>query len=317
MSISNSNADATKESETKDRLIVATVNGQPIYKEALAPYTEEALKKFRKYGMKRNRTPELIKRMEQRALDKVIAQELLNQQSRQIKIDDIEKKVEEGIKKIKIKYKTEDKFKNYLASKKLTENELRDNLRRRIYTDTYLEAKGIRNPSIPEEEIRSYYEDSKENYRRDEYIKASHIVILVDENASEEKKGEARKKAEKIRQEIINGKDFAVMAREVSEDGRAANGGELDYITRGFMPPEFDRAAFSLEKDELSEVVQTKFGFHIIKVVDKKPEGIAPLSEVKDFITKFLQMEVSKKKLALHMKELKEKAKIEVLQDES
>ena len=317
MSISNSNADATKESETKDRIIVARVNGQPIYKEALTPYTAQAMKKFRKYGMKRNSTPELIKRMEQRALDKVIAQELLNQQSRQIKIDDIEKKVKEGIKKIKIKYKTEDKFKNYLASKKLTENELRDNLRRRIYTDTYLEEKGIRNPVIPEEEIRSFYEDTKDNYRRDEYIKASHILIKVDENASPEAKDATRKKAEKILKEIVNGKGFAVMAQEFSEDGRAANGGELDYITRGFMPPEFDRAAFSLQKDELSEVVQTKFGFHIIKVVDKKPGGIAPLSEVKDFITKFLQMEMSKKKLALHMKELKEKAKIEVLLDES
>jgi len=317
MSISNSNADATKESETKDRIVVARVNGQPIYKEALAAYIQNDLKKFRKYGAKGKGTPELIKRMERRALYKVIDQELLMQESQHLKVEDIEKKVDEGIKKLKVKYRTEENFKSYLASKKRTDQELRETLRNNIYIDTYLEAKGIRNPVIPEEEIRAYYEDTKENYRRDEYIRASHILIIADENASDEKKDEARKKAETIRQEIINGKDFTDMAREFSEDGRAANGGELDYITRGFMPPEFDSAAFAMKKDDLSEVIQTKFGFHIIKVFDKKPAGVTPYDEVRNFIKKYLQEEVSRKKLVSHTEELQRKAKIEVFLNES
>jgi peptidyl-prolyl cis-trans isomerase C len=317
MSISNSSADATKESETNDRVVVARVNGQPIYKEALSYYTQDEMKKFRKYGMQRKGTPELIKGMERRALDKVIAQELLSQESKDLKVEDIEKKVDEETQKLKRKYKNEKNFKSYLKSKNLTEDALRATLKKNIYIDRYLKEKGIRNPVIPEEEIRSYYEDTKEEYRREEYIKASHIVILVDENAPQEKKDEAHRKAEKIWKEIMDSKDFAGLARKYSEDGKAPSGGDLGYIEKGFMPPEFDAVAFSMKKDEISEVVRTKYGFHIIKVVDKKPAGIAPLSEVKDFITRYLQMELSRKKLASHMKELKEKAKIEVLLDKS
>ncbi len=102
------------------------------------------------------------------------------------------------------------------------------------------------------------------------------------------------------------------MAKEHSEDGRASVGGDLDYIKRGYMPAEFDKVAFALKKDKISEVVQTKHGYHIIKVVDKKPEGIAPYDEIRDFIRKYLQDRIAKKKLATQIEELKKKAKIEI-----
>ncbi len=78
------------------------------------------------------------------------------------------------------------------------------------------------------------------------------------------------------------------------------------------MPEEFDKAAFAIEKDALSEVVETRFGYHIIKVFDKRPAGKIPFEEVRHFITKFLQEAESKKKLATHIVELKSRAKIEL-----
>lgn len=315
VNIANGETDSGKADESNNGVVVARVNGQPIYRETLAPYTEQELKKFRKYGMARKDSPELVKRMERRVLDRAIDQELLNQESQQIKIDDLEKMVDENVKKLRVKYKTEENFKAYLASKRLSESELRKNLRKAIKTDKYLQEKGIRNPVIPEEEIKKYYEQTKGEFQRQEYIKASHILIKVDENASQAEKDVARQKAEKIRAEIVKGKDFAAMAREFSEDGRAANGGGLGYITRGFMPPEFDRVAFAMNKGDVSEVIQTKFGFHVAKVFDKKPAGIPPYSEMRDFLEKYLQEEASKKKLSSHMEELRRKAKIEVLID--
>ena len=83
------------------------------------------------------------------------------------------------------------------------------------------------------------------------------------------------------------------------------------------MPPEFDKVAFAMEEDAVSAVVETKFGYHVIKVADKKPGGLVPYEEVKDFIKKFLQQEESKKKLHAHMTELKKKAKIDILLNES
>ena len=103
ISISKGESDANKGDVLKERTVVAKVNGEPIYKEALAPYTEQELKKFRKFGMRRQISPEVMKRMEKRALDKVIAQELLMQESRQVKVDDIVRQVEEQMKQLREK----------------------------------------------------------------------------------------------------------------------------------------------------------------------------------------------------------------------
>ena len=81
------------------------------------------------------------------------------------------------------------------------------------------------------------------------------------------------------------------------------------------MPAAFDQVAFAMNEGAVSEVVETKFGFHIIKVFEKIPEGITPYEEIKDFIKKFLQMDESKKVLAAHTTKLKEKAKIEIFLD--
>ena len=79
------------------------------------------------------------------------------------------------------------------------------------------------------------------------------------------------------------------------------------------MPAEFDKVAFALEKDAVSEVVETKFGFHIIKVSEKTPARVVPYEQMRDFLKKYLQEEESKKKLASHIAELKKKSKIEIL----
>ena len=87
----------------------------------------------------------------------------------------------------------------------------------------------------------------------------------------------------------------------------------MGYIKRGYMPAPFDEAASALEENAVSEVVETKFGYHVIKLLDKKPAGVVPYEEVKGFITKYLQQEESKKKLADHVEELRKQAKIEIL----
>ncbi len=301
-----------KDSEKKEKTIVAKVNGKPIYKVQLTPYIERLLKKIKKYGGGRKETPELIKHLQKKAIDELIETELLYQESKKLHITDMEEKIKEKKNKMKSRYKAEEHFVNMLKAKNFTENDLKESIKKSIYIDEYLKKQGIWNPEVPEAEIKGFYNKNKNNFKREEYIKARHILIIVDEGAKPEEHEKARKKAEKIRQEIIGGKDFTEMAKEHSEDGRASVGGDLDYIKRGYMPAEFDKVAFALKKDKISEVVQTKHGYHIIKVVDKKPEGIAPYDEIRDFIRKYLQDRIAKKKLATQIEELKKKAKIEI-----
>lgn len=300
-----------KESDEKGKKIVAKINDKSIYEDQLAPLVEKELRTFRKFGARED-SPDLVKRLQKKALDEVIGQEILYQESQKLDIPDIEEKIKEKMEAMKSRYQSEEHFEKSMKAKNLTKDDLRESIRRSIFVDEYLKKQGIRNPEVPEAEIKEFYEKNKGSFKREETVRVSHILVKIDESAKPEEKEQARKKAEKIRQEIEGGKDFAEMAKEHSACNSASKGGDLGYIKRGYMPPEFEKVAFALKKGELSDIVQTKFGYHLIKVVDKKTEGIAPYDEVKDFIGKYLQEGISQKKLASHITDLREKAKIEI-----
>lgn len=307
--------DTEKQPATKDRTVAATVNGEPIYEDQLDPGVEEGLKKYKKYGM-RKESPALISRLQQKTLVKLIDHQLLYQEARRLTVKDIDQKVDEKLKKMKRKYQTDERFENHLKRNNQTLEGLTASVREGIYVEEYLRQQGIADPDIPEKEIREFYDGNPNSYYRKESIQVSHILIKLEENATPEEKEKAFKKAEDIRKEILAGADFGEMAKKYSECNSASGGGSLRYINRGYMPEEFDRVAFGLEKGKVSEVVETKFGYHIILVSDKIPEGITPYEEVRDFIRKFLQEGESKQLLENHLKKLRDKAKIEVLLEE-
>jgi peptidyl-prolyl cis-trans isomerase C len=312
--------EAKKEGEVKEKKIVAKVNGQPIYDDALTSEVEHALGKFRKFGMQKEKDPSgLIKDLQKQALEMMISQEVLYQASQKLTIPKpkLNEKIQEKLDAMKKKYDSNEEFEKSLKARNLTEKELKESIKKSVYLDEYLKGKGISDPEVPEKEIRKYYEDNKSSFQREEHIKASHILIKVDENAAPEKKEEARKKAEKILQEIKDGKDFEATAKKYSDCNSASGGGDLGYIKRGYMPEEFDKVAFELEKNKVGGLVKTKYGYHIIKVFEKKPKGVAPYEDVKDFIAKFLKDGLSKQKLAALVGELREKAKVEILLNQS
>lgn len=312
--ISSASQDNVINTEEAGRKIVAKVNGQAIYEDALAPYVERERKKFQKYGVKKD-TSALDKRLRERALDEVITLELIKQESMNIEIKNIDEIVEQKLKGVKDRYGSEEKYAAFLKEKGRTEDEIINSIKSNIHVEEYLKLTGIKDPVVPDEEIRAYYEKSREGFRRKENVKASHILIMVKDDAGAEEKEKAMAKAERIRKEIVEGRDFAEAAKEYSEDGKAVLGGDLGNIEKGFMPPEFDAAAFSLKQGELSDIVKTKYGYHIIKVIERKPEEIAPYEDVKDFIEKYLQEGLAKRKRDSHIKELKSKAEIEMLLD--
>jgi parvulin-like peptidyl-prolyl isomerase len=309
-------SDAQKQTEKKKRKVVATVNGNPIYEDQLNPGIQESLQKYKKYGM-RKETPALINRLQKKALRKVVDHELLYQEGQKLTIKNVDEKVDQKLKKMKRKHQTDERFENHLKRNNQTIEGLKSSIREGIYVEEYLLQQGVADPEIPDEKIREFYEGNPEFYSRKESIKVSHILIKLDENPGPEEKEKAFKRAEEIRKEIMAGKDFAEMAKKHSECNSASGGGSLRYINKGYMPEEFDKVAFNLEKGNVSEVVETKFGYHSILVSDKIPEGVAPYNEVKDFIKKFLQEDETKKLLEASIVRLREKAKIEVFLDKA
>ncbi len=305
--------EGTKETVAEAKKVAATVNGQPIYEVQLKPLVDKELKKLKKFA-KRSDGPDVIKRLQKKALATLIDAKLVHQESQKLVIEDFDEKIQQSVDDIKKIRRTPEGFEQFLKSKNLTVERLKESLKTRVRLDEYLKQQGVKDPEIPEERIKEFYDSNPNNYAVEEAVKVSHVLIKV---ADAEQKEEAREKAEKIRQEILDGKDFAEMAKEHSACNSASGGGDLRYVKKGFMPKEFESVAFAMEEGAVSEVVETKFGFHIIKLFEKRPGGPTPYEDVKDFIKKFMQQDESKKKVAELKRELKKQAKIEIFLDES
>ncbi len=146
--------------------------------------------------------------------------------------------------------------------------------------------------TLSEEELERYYRRHLTEFEIPEQVEASHILIRVPEDAGDEAIEEKRALAENVRGEVQSGEDFAELARKHSEDqGSAEQGGNLGYFARGIMVPAFEEAAFGLEPGEVSEIVRTPFGFHIIKVTGRLEAGIKPLDDVLEQVEQGLRQE--------------------------
>jgi peptidyl-prolyl cis-trans isomerase C len=303
---------AADHSAGEPRKVAALVNGEPIYEDQVKPEVEKQLMSFRRYGM-RGDGGTMAQRLQTRVLSKLIGNMLVNQESKKRTVENIEEKVDQRVKELEEKYGAGEGMERYLKIRRITMDQLRESLKARVRVDEYLKEQGVLDAEIPEERIRGMYDADPESFSSQDTVTVSHILIAVDEDALPEEKEQARLKAEQIRKEILAGEDFAALAKTQSACHSAAAGGNLGRVKRGFMPPEFDEVAFALENDAVSEVVESKYGFHIIKLVDKNPGGVVPYEQMRDFLRKYLQNEESKKRLDALMVELRKKADVEIL----
>jgi len=144
-------------------------------------------------------------------------------------------------------------------------------------------------------DVQRFYNDNLPQYQTPEQIRASHILL----NTAGKDEAAVRAQAEDLLKQLEAGTDFAMLATEFSEDpGTAANGGDLDYFSRGRMVPEFETAAFVLEPGQTSDIVRTQYGFHLIKVVDKKPAVTQSFDDVRPQIEDLLKRQRADQQIA-------------------
>lgn len=167
-------------------------------------------------------------------------------------------------------------------------------------------------PKGGEKELREFYEKNVGRYRTNETYRPSHILLIVPKGAAPEEVREIRKKGEKVLEKIKGGADFGEMALLYSQDASAKNRGELGYFKRGDLLPAFERAALNLKVGEVSGLIRTDFGFHIIKILDRK--GLEPLAfeEVRNKVRQDCYEIEMDKAIKQFISTLKEKAVIEI-----
>jgi len=291
--------------------MAAAVNGVGISNQTLERSFQEYLRE-QKVNIAAVRNPDRVKGMRREALDLLIDQELAWQAAQKEKVLATGPEVDEAVEAVRGKFKSDRSYVAKLRMEGYTEESYREYLRRLVSARKYLDQVAAGASKVGEEEIHAFYRENPGKFLLPERVRARHILVTADPAAGEEGKRAAREKADRILQEVRAGGDFAALARKYSEDSTADRGGDLGAFSRGTMVKPFEDAAFALEAGAVSEVVETRYGFHIIKVEERIPEQRVPEEAAKEQIRSYLQGRKAREEVQAELTRLRSAAKIEV-----
>lgn len=291
------------------------VNGQEI-PPASVEFELNRLIKFYSEHMSAGQLNEQMALLRQKAVDQAIGAKLLLDEASRLDIEPTEEDIEGRIRQMMKDAGGEKAFVNALAKQRLTLDVLRDGLRRGRRVDLLVEriVGTISDPT--EEEMRQHFSAHAEEYRTADRAQAQHILIRPP-TAGDDDRREARSRLADIRRKLQDGADFAEMAAAHSEcpSGRKT-GGSLGWVNQGSLLPEIDSVIFSMEAGELSEVVESPLGYHLIRKVAQEQGGTAEYADVADRVRDFLRHARRGQALAGYVTDLRKKASVEIVEED-
>lgn len=250
--------------------------------------------------------------MRKQALENLINQQVLISEADKTGIAVTDDEVANKYKELSSEYPSEDKFKEQLAAIGLSEVLLRQEILMSLKIQKLIESVSpAKEPT--DEQISAYYNQNMDKFQMQEQVKASHILFTVKADDPPEKRTERREALVKLRNDISNGADFATVAKANSDCPSKDQGGDLGFFTRGRMVKPFEDAAFQLKVGELSDIVETQFGYHIIKVTEHKDAQTVPIEQAKEQIKQMLNQEDRDKVINDYLTKLRDTSKIEYL----
>lgn len=302
-----------QEAFSPDKLpaVVAKVNGQDIKKEDLLQGLQIAQMQLAQMGRLPQGAPPASFYRE--VLDNLIAQKLLQQEAKKQGIQADEKEVEQQIATLKKRFPTEQDFQKALASQGINEAALRQEARDTIAFQKYLKTEVLGGP-VTEQAARDFYNKNQDKMQRPERVHVRHILVKAEANAPAADKAKAREKAEALLARVQGGEDFAKVAQEGSDDKSSGpRGGDLSWVARGQTVPPFENAAFALKNpNDLSGVVETSYGYHVIQLLERQAAATIPFEQARPQIQEMLQQRQTQQQMEAKVNALKAKGKIEV-----
>lgn len=300
-------ASSSKLEEDPSTKIVASVNGSPINLIQVQLRGKLILPQASYHGQI---SDEKIKEAMAEALNQLIIEELMHQEAKKAGISVSEKEINNRLKEIKKGYKSDEAFNKSLSANNLDINSFKRLIEKEIAIKRIKDKAFGKAISLSEAKVKDYYEKNKEKFREPEKIRLRQILIKVPPYASKEEWEKGRKKAEGILSQIKEGKEFAKLAKEFSDDPGREKGGDIGFIHKGRLEPYIESIAYSMKVGEMSDVLQTIYGYHIIKLEEKKPPEDIPFPKIKEKLKKDLEQLAIEEKQTEWVKELKEKADI-------
>jgi parvulin-like peptidyl-prolyl isomerase len=244
-------------------------------------------------------------------LQPLITSELIYQKAIATGLKATSAEVQAGFQQVAKSFKDEAEMNQALAAESMDKATLEKDIEKRLVVSKYVEEYISSKVAVTPAELSEYYKSHTSDFQHPDMVRTRHILIQPKSNTAEQD-GAARKIAEGLLARIKGGEDFAKLAKENSMDGSAADGGDIGFAAQKDLAPEYGDAAFSLPLGGI-QLIRTEFGYHIVKVTDKKSEGIASLEEAKASLTDFLKRQKVDEELKKVVEKLREQANIEYL----
>ena len=252
------------------------------------------------------------KQMFEQIKNDLITKKLLDAAVAEANIEITDADIDEAIEEIKTHVPEGRTLDEALKAQGTTLDGLKENIKADMATRKFLEKKAETVVDATEAEAQEYYDANPEQFQKPESVTASHILIKFEDSDTDETKAEKKAQLEKIRADIIAETiTFEDAAKEHSGCPSGAQGGNLGPFGKGQMVPEFEVAAFTQEIDEIGDVIETQFGYHIIKVSERTEEGKVEFEEAKEQLITFLTNQKKQEAVADYIKSLRDSATIE------
>jgi len=289
--------------------VIARVNGEAVSRKEIEDYVHNL------EGRAGGPVPaEQRDRVYRGIIDQIVGYKLLVQEAKARKIVVPDNEVNAKIDEVKKQFPSEDLFMQTLIDRKLTLDQMKADARRDIAISRMIDAEIASRIALKPSQVEDFYKNNQDQFTQPERVRASHILIAFPEGADAAAKAQAKTKAQKVLTDDKAGKDFAALAREHSQDpGNAPNGGDLGFFPQGQMVGPFNDVAFSLKPGATSGLVETQFGYHIIRVAEEQPGRTVPLEEVRPKVEQYLQNQNKETETDAFVKSLRAKGKVEIL----
>jgi peptidyl-prolyl cis-trans isomerase C len=298
------------------------------------------LEQFKKATPPSDQTPERITDIKKRVLDQMIDDRILAQEAKKKGLHVSQMEVDEGVKKVRTRFQSEDEFNKELQKEAMTYEAFRKHIQEQIATikliDQEVKAKTtpptdsdvkelydtllaiLQDKPIPGSHTASEVDELKSlaralDHRFGERVRARHILVRVGPNASKEERASALAKIKDVQRQLKGGTEFSDLAKKYSDDpGSKDRGGDLGYFSHGDMVDAFEKAAFALNVGQTSDIVSTDFGYHLIRIDEKKAASKFSYDDVKDDLKEYLFQQRAAKKFETYIKDLRSKADIKI-----
>lgn len=290
--------------------VVAVIEGEEISEGLLAERVDEL-----KMSMEGRMNPAEMAKMEDsfrsQAFSNLVNYKLLMHEADEKGITAADSELQERTEEIIGSYESEEQFYERIGQLGMDREEFKSRLAEQIRIDKLIETETSSMDAPSGEEVREYYDSHSEQFEEPEQVRASHILIKVDQEDDQETRRAKREKLQDILNDIRNGASFSEQASLYSEGPSKSKGGDLGFFREEDMVEPFSKAAFSMDTGEVSDIVETRYGYHIIKVTDKKQARTVPFGEVEDRISGYLESTGKNEAINSYLAELREKANIQ------